>query len=595
MGIGGIGSAGGVSAGSTSAGSDPAGGHPAGPFQTAGSYDPAALGEPAALGDPAASTSVSADFIPVHADESTLPPGQFLGSSENTKRFPVPSDVCKDQFSSGIFTSSSYDDDFRATLTNLAPAVEVNPVPTKRVNTIHPQSQILGDLAAQFLNKKQSSKSSLVECVSLDPDWVDAMQEEMQQFINQQVWKLVPLPAGKHAIGTKWILKNKRDARGIVVRNKARLVAQGHRQEEGIDYDEVFAPVARIEAIRLFLAFASYLGFLVYQLDCLRVPFLLEKSEDEVMDFIKHLESGMPRLFCFSVTTHYRRARTVFKGHATNFDMGIFKKIFKYLKGQPKLGLWYPKDSPFQLEAYSDSDYASSHGDRKSTTGSLDSEPVAGLWIQLHEYQNLHRQTRKPPYALCWRFTTDESVADLLDQGFDDQDLSIWWICCFVGYYFSVIAVILSAGRLVSAGRTMILLAVILSDGVGFWLLSFCWTIGFCWVVYDFCWRILLLATLFCWVYVHAVVHGFSVCELFLLAEYIHAAGVVYAANTSIHAAGLVCAGGIMFLLADLFLLVVTCFCCAQLDIAGWLVYATSHLDSAGRLHSCWCNNVTAA
>nr|GFB53817.1 ribonuclease H-like domain, reverse transcriptase, RNA-dependent DNA polymerase [Tanacetum cinerariifolium] len=60
----------------------------------------------------------------------------------------------------------------------------------------------------------------------------------MQQFYNQQVWKLVPLPDGKIAIGTKWILKNKKDARGIVVRNKARLVAQGHRQEEGIDYDE---------------------------------------------------------------------------------------------------------------------------------------------------------------------------------------------------------------------------------------------------------------------------------------------------------------------------------------------------------------------
>ncbi|GJS08851.1 putative ribonuclease H-like domain-containing protein [Tanacetum coccineum] len=70
-----------------------------------------------------------------------------------------------------------------------------------------------------------------------DPAWIEAMQEEMQQFVNQEVWKLVPLPDGKIAIGTKWILKNKRDARGIVVRNKARLVAQGHRQEEGIDYD----------------------------------------------------------------------------------------------------------------------------------------------------------------------------------------------------------------------------------------------------------------------------------------------------------------------------------------------------------------------
>ncbi|GKA46792.1 hypothetical protein Tco_0739675 [Tanacetum coccineum] len=110
------------SADSVSAGSDSAGGNPAGSFQPAASY------EPAGQGNPAVSTSVSADFSPVHADESTLPPGQSLGSSENNTRFPVPSDVCKDQLSSGIFTSSSYDDDFSATLTNLAPAVEVNPV-----------------------------------------------------------------------------------------------------------------------------------------------------------------------------------------------------------------------------------------------------------------------------------------------------------------------------------------------------------------------------------------------------------------------------------------------------------------------------------
>nr|GFC31558.1 hypothetical protein [Tanacetum cinerariifolium] len=75
------------------------------------------------------------------------------------------------------------------------------------------------------------------------------------------VWTLVDCPKGVRPIGTKWILKNKRDERGIVVRNKARLVAQGHIQEEGIDYDEVFAPVARIEAIRLFLAYASFMGF----------------------------------------------------------------------------------------------------------------------------------------------------------------------------------------------------------------------------------------------------------------------------------------------------------------------------------------------
>ncbi|GJT24499.1 hypothetical protein Tco_0894436 [Tanacetum coccineum] len=97
----------------------------------------------------------------------------------------VPLLMCgMDQFFSGIFTSSSYDDDFRATLTNLAPAVEVNPVPTKRVNTIHPQSQILGDLASPVLTRKHELKIQL-EPTSIakaleDPDWVDVMQEEMQ-------------------------------------------------------------------------------------------------------------------------------------------------------------------------------------------------------------------------------------------------------------------------------------------------------------------------------------------------------------------------------------------------------------------------------
>ncbi|GJV72668.1 putative ribonuclease H-like domain-containing protein, partial [Tanacetum coccineum] len=92
---------------------------------------------------------------------------------------------------------------------------------------------------------------------------------------------LVDLPEDKYAIGTKWILKNKRDARGINVRNKARLVAQGHIQEEGIDYGEVFAPIARIEAIRLFLAFVSYLGFMVYQID-VKSAFLYGRIDEEV-------------------------------------------------------------------------------------------------------------------------------------------------------------------------------------------------------------------------------------------------------------------------------------------------------------------------
>ncbi|GJY36085.1 retrovirus-related pol polyprotein from transposon TNT 1-94 [Tanacetum coccineum] len=98
-----------------------------------------------------------------------------------------------------------------------------------------------------------------------DPSWIEAMQDELLQFKLQKVWTLVDLPHGKRVVGTKWVYRNKKDDRGIVVRNKARLVAQGYTQEEGIDYDEVFAPVARLEAIRLFLAYASFMRFIVYQ------------------------------------------------------------------------------------------------------------------------------------------------------------------------------------------------------------------------------------------------------------------------------------------------------------------------------------------
>ncbi|GJV90436.1 ribonuclease H-like domain-containing protein [Tanacetum coccineum] len=97
------------------------------------------------------------------------------------------------------------------------------------------------------------------------------LQEEMLNASN--------LRYGKKAIGTKWVYRNKKDERGVVVRNKEMLVAQGHRQEEGIDYVEVFAPVARIEAIGIFLAFASYMGFIVYQID-VKSAFLYGKLID---------------------------------------------------------------------------------------------------------------------------------------------------------------------------------------------------------------------------------------------------------------------------------------------------------------------------
>nr|GFB89360.1 putative ribonuclease H-like domain-containing protein [Tanacetum cinerariifolium] len=167
------------------------------------------------------------DYVGANKDRKSTTSGFHSSNStdsmfdgEPITRFLCASDLGNHNPSHGIFSFSSYDVKFDTALNNVASSVEA------------------------------------LE----DPSWVDVMQKEMQQFKFQNVWVLVDLPPGKYAIGTKWILKNKRDARRIVVRNKARLVAQGHRQEEGIDYDEFFALVARIEAIQLFLAFASYMG-----------------------------------------------------------------------------------------------------------------------------------------------------------------------------------------------------------------------------------------------------------------------------------------------------------------------------------------------
>ncbi|KAJ9544548.1 hypothetical protein OSB04_024255 [Centaurea solstitialis] len=142
----------------------------------------------------------------------------------------------------------------------------------------HPHSQIINDpsdgvktratanycLFTCFVSEIEPKK---IEQALADPFWVEAMQDELIQFDINHVWTLVPLPNGKLAIDTKWVFKNKKDEQGVVVRNKARLVAQRYCQEEGIDYEETFASVARLEAIRIFLAFAAHRGFKVFQMD----------------------------------------------------------------------------------------------------------------------------------------------------------------------------------------------------------------------------------------------------------------------------------------------------------------------------------------
>nr|KAJ0196572.1 hypothetical protein LSAT_V11C700384040 [Lactuca sativa] len=110
---------------------------------------------------------------------------------------------------------------------------------------------------------------------------IKAIQEELNEFERHKVWTLIPRPSGKTITGTRWVCRNKVDKDGIITCNKARHVAQGFTQIESIDYGETFAPVARIEAIRLFLAYASYMNFIVYQMN-VKTAFLHGVLEEEV-------------------------------------------------------------------------------------------------------------------------------------------------------------------------------------------------------------------------------------------------------------------------------------------------------------------------
>ncbi|GJQ95304.1 putative ribonuclease H-like domain-containing protein [Tanacetum coccineum] len=395
-------------------------------------------------------------------------------------------------------SNDNQDDGAEADMNNLDTTIQVSLNPTTRIHKDHPLNQVIGDLQSAtqtrrmsknleehgFVStiKQRTNHKDLQNCLFAwflsqeelkkviyalkNPSWIEAMQEELLQFKLQEVWTLVDLPNRKRAIGTKWVFRNKKDERGIMIRNKARLVAQGYTQEEGIDYDEVFAPVARIEAIRLFLAYDSFKDFVVYQMD-VKSDFLYGKIEEKVYvcqppgfedpDFpdrvykVKKALYGLhqaPKAWYETLSTYlldngFQRGKidkTLFirryKGDillvqvftevkttstpietqkpllkdedGKEVDVPMYrsmigslmyltssrpdimftvcacaryqvnlkvshlhavKRIFRYLKGQPKLGLLYLKDSLFDFVAYTDSDYAGASLDRKSTIG----------------------------------------------------------------------------------------------------------------------------------------------------------------------------------------------------------------------------------
>ncbi|GKC62873.1 putative ribonuclease H-like domain-containing protein [Tanacetum coccineum] len=201
-----------------------------------------------------------------------------------------------DAFSSDGIFNGAYDDE------NVAPKDQIPRDPKSAVHTrgkIQKASSVQQALVNYIFKQNRTNHKDHQNCLLAyflsqeepknisqalqDESWVEAMHDAFAALSHKRLVYLLHMHQGsrKKAIGTKWVFKNKRDERSIVVKNKARLVAQGFRQEEGIDYDEVFAPVARIEAIRLFLAFASYMGFTVYQMD-VKSAFLYGTIEEEV-------------------------------------------------------------------------------------------------------------------------------------------------------------------------------------------------------------------------------------------------------------------------------------------------------------------------
>nr|GFC83944.1 Gag-Pol polyprotein [Tanacetum cinerariifolium] len=115
----------------------------------------------------------------------------------------------------------------------------------------------------------------------VDSAWIESMQEELHQFDRLEVWKLVDRPLCKNVINMKWLWKNKHDEENTVIRNKSSLVAKGYTQKEGVDFEESFAPVARLEAVRLFIAYAVHKSFTVYQMD-VKIAFLYGPLKEEV-------------------------------------------------------------------------------------------------------------------------------------------------------------------------------------------------------------------------------------------------------------------------------------------------------------------------
>nr|GFA08647.1 retrovirus-related Pol polyprotein from transposon TNT 1-94 [Tanacetum cinerariifolium] len=201
-------------------------------------------------------------------------------------------------------------------------------------------------------------------------DIAPIVEEELHEFERLEVWELVPRPDKVMVITLKWIYKVKLDELGGILKNKARLVARGYRQEEGIDFEESFAPVARLEAIQIFLAYAAHRNMVVYQMD-VKTTFLNGNLREDV--YVSQpdgfVDSDNPNHVYKLKKALYGLKQASRMARPTKKHVHAVKRIFRYLHGTVHRGLWYPKDSSVSLTAFADADHAGCQDARQSTSG----------------------------------------------------------------------------------------------------------------------------------------------------------------------------------------------------------------------------------
>ncbi|GJX67291.1 retrovirus-related pol polyprotein from transposon TNT 1-94, partial [Tanacetum coccineum] len=391
-----------------------------------------ALRSIASTGSPS-SITVDQD-APSPSNSQTLPETQSLVISNNVEEENYDLDVAhmNNDLFFGILILEN--DSEASSSSNIIPTIVHNAAPySKHVNKWtkdHPLDNIIGELERHVSIRLQLHEQSLfcyydAFLTSVKPKnhkdaltqscWIEAMQEELNEFKCLEVWELVPRPDKVRVITLKWIYKVKLDELGGILKNKARLVAHGYRQEEGIDFEESFAPVARLEAIRIFLAFSAHMNMVVYQMDVKTVflngilceevyvsqpdGFVDEDNPNHVYKLKKALYGlkQAPRAW-YDLLSKFLLSQEFSKGTVdptlfirrqgkdillvqiyvddiifapTEKHLHDVKRLFKYLRGTVNRGLWYPKDSSIALTAYADADHAGCQDTRRSTSGSM--------------------------------------------------------------------------------------------------------------------------------------------------------------------------------------------------------------------------------